>query len=206
MPRSHVLLVMVVLVLVLIAVGIQRNRSITDAPLAAAPAATPTATGTATPPQPTATPTLAVVVPNTAPANCPITRPPNPPFVPPPFYPARAPYGEFWYGTEALWTALHPDGTWRRLPLNPGGYTQKVFLWKVGYNGYAEPQPEITVTGKRLDAPTPLYTDHGGTNAYHPDFGGWAMLTGVEIPSLGCWELTFRHAGHQLTFVVWIAP
>jgi len=32
------------------------------------------------------------------------------------------------------------------------------------------------------------------------------MLVGVDIPTIGCWEITGRYAGHTLSFVVWVAP
>lgn len=112
--------------------------------------------------------------------------------MPPPPGPAQAPYGEFWYGTADLWTPLRPDGTWRGLPHDPEGYTQKIFLWPGG-----ELRPKITIMGKRLDdSAASLYSTTGGTNASHPDFGpGMVMLWGVDLPSLGCWQLTVEHAG-----------
>lgn len=207
MKRWPIVLVILVLVLLLVAVSVQSNRATTSAPAARAPAAAPTATptATATPIPPTATPIVAASVPRDVPDTCPVTRPPNPPFVPPAPWPPKAPYGEFWYGTEALWTPLRPDGTWRYgSQYGNGPYPQKIFLWKVGYSVQAEPQPKITIRGKRLDAAAPEYVSSGGTNANHSDFGGWVMLWVVDLPSLGCWELTIEHAGHQLSFVVWV--
>jgi hypothetical protein len=32
------------------------------------------------------------------------------------------------------------------------------------------------------------------------------MLVGVDIPTLGCWEITGQYNGTELSFVVWIAP
>lgn len=137
---------------------------------------------------------------------CPVTQPPARPFVPPSAYPAQAPYGDFWYGTEKLWTALRPDGEWQALPHGEGGYSQKVFWWRTGYVGSAEPQPDLQVSGKRLDGDAPLLLASSATNAYHSDFGGWAMLTGVDVPTLGCWELTGKYGDATLSFVVRVAP
>jgi hypothetical protein len=139
--------------------------------------------------------------------SCAITRPPEPAFVPPAPYPAQPPpgYGEaFWYGTAQLWTMLSAEGTWTGLPHESDGYSQKVFWWRAGYSGEAEPAPALTMTGRRLDATAaPLKADHP-TNA-EADFGQ-AMLIGVTIPSTGCWELTGHYGGHDLSFVVWVAP
>jgi len=141
--------------------------------------------------------------------NCPVTKPQEPPFTPPPPYPPEAPYaGYFWYGTEALWTMLSSDGTWRGLPYHAEGgghYVQKVFWWNEDYDWQAEPWPEFMVTARRLDASAPDFASSEATNAFHPDFGS-AMLTGVEIPTSGCWEFTGSYRGQSLSFVVWVAP
>ncbi len=112
---------------------------------------------------------------------------------------------EFWHGTESLWTSLRHDGTWNALPYYDGAYLQKVFWWSKGYVGSAEPEPALRVTGKRLDANAPLFAAAYATNAYHPDFG-WAILTGVEIPTVGCWEITGEYKGEKLSFVVQVLP
>jgi hypothetical protein len=68
----------------------------------------------------------------------------------------------------------------------------------------AEPNPNLSVTGKRLDAPALPLLASSATNA-RADFGE-AMLVGVEIPTPGCWEITGQYNGYELSFVVWIAP
>jgi hypothetical protein len=142
-----------------------------------------------------------------APATCPVTRPPEVPFVPPAPYPAKLPpgyVGQFWYGTLKLWTMLMADGVWYALPLSTAGYTQKVFWWRQGYNMDAEPAPQLTVTGRRLDATAPPLVASQATNA-SADFGQ-AILVGIDVPTLGCWEITGHYHGHELSFIVWVAP
>lgn len=134
--------------------------------------------------------------------GCTITQSPAQPFVPPAPYPSKPTFGGFWYGTENLWTALRPDGTWEGLPHNEGGYTQKLVWWRKGYVGTAEPEPAIKVTGRRLDAEAPPLLASSGSNAYSVDFGGWAMMVGVDVPTLGCWELTGKYGDETLSFVV----
>lgn len=139
-------------------------------------------------------------------ATCSVTRAPDPPFVPPPPYSPSSPFaGEFWYGTQALWTLLRADGTWQGLPLNPGGYTQKVFWWRKGYSWTAEPEPQLFVTGRRLDAPAPPLIASKATNAFAHDIQS-AMLVGVDVPTLGCWLITGRYGERELSFTVWVAP
>jgi hypothetical protein len=138
---------------------------------------------------------------------CPVTQPQEPPFIPPLPYPPEVPYeGQFWYGTDDLWTMLDVEGTWWGLPYHnhrdeKGHFGQKVFWWNKGYDSQAEPVPEFKVTARRLDGSTQSFETLEATNAYTPEFG-LAMLTGVEIPALGCWEFTGSYQGHELSFVV----
>lgn len=150
-----------------------------------------------------AAPTAPAVPKTGEPNGCPVTRPPQPAFVPPAPYAAQPPGGgQFWYGSDALWTALPLDGTWRRLPFNDGAYFQKVFWQRVGYDGQTEQQPELVVTGRRLDEPAPpLSAPPRATNGHHTDWG-WFMLAGVGIPTPGCWEITGHYRGQRLSFVI----
>jgi hypothetical protein len=136
--------------------------------------------------------------------GCPITRPPNRRFVPPaPPAPASAsaPFGEFWYGTPALWTLLRPDGTWSGLPYHDGATGQKVFWWSQGYDW----RSPLTVTGRRIDGSAPPLRASTATNAFAEDIGS-SILVGVEIPTAGCWEITGHLKGVTLSFVVRVAP
>lgn len=165
-------------------------------------------------PMPTTMPTVAPGITPVAlsaaipPASCPITQPSNSPFVPPSPYPATPPplyAGEFWYGAASLWTMLRADGIWGTLPHANGSYTQKVFWWRQGYDYQTDPMPNLTVTGRRLDAPAPPMTASGATNGSRSDIGSF-MVIGVDIPTPGCWEITGHNTGTDLRFVVWLAP
>jgi hypothetical protein len=136
-------------------------------------------------------------------ANCPLTKPDGS-FTPPaePGADFVPPDGEAWYGSPFLWTLLDVDGeVWRGLPKSTLGLTQKTFWWRHGYRVQQEPRPEIYVTGRRLDGPG-RFGFGPGTNA---SFGlGTAMLVGIDIPDLGCWELTGRYGNETLSYVVWV--
>jgi len=137
--------------------------------------------------------------------TCSVTPPPDPSFTPPPPYP-QAPFaGEFWYGADSLWTSLPENGVWSGLPHNPEGYTQKVFWWRKGYSWQDRSESQLSVTGRRLDAPAPPLNVSRATNAFAQDIGS-AMLVGVDFPTLGCWEISGRYAGAELSFVIRIAP
>ena len=145
------------------------------------------------------------VVSRDQPGSCPVTVPQDPPFVPPAPYDALGFEGYFWFGSNSLWTSLPKDGVWAGLPYNPGGYTQKVFWWREGYVWDEEPEPNLVVTGERLDAKAPAFKVLQGTNAYASDIGS-AMLAGVDFPTLGCWKITGKYEDAELSFVVCVAP
>jgi hypothetical protein len=140
------------------------------------------------------------------PADCPVTIPGKPPFEAPEPYSAAAPWpGIFWYGEEHLWTALQANGVWEDLPHNPDDYTQKIMWWSSLYVLKDELEPALVVSAQRLDGKAPPFKFHGATNAFADDIGE-AMLTGVDFPTDGCWEVTGQYKKSSLTFVVWIAP
>ncbi len=144
-------------------------------------------------------------LPDDPPNTCLVTTLPDPLFTPPAPYSRSSTWDQFWYGTDSLWTAVPQNGVWSDLPLTPEGYTQKVFWWRKGYSWTKEPEPDLSVTGRRLDADAPPLNSSKATNAYASDIGS-AMLVGVDFPTSGCWEITGRYAGAELSFVVWIAP
>lgn len=147
--------------------------------------------------------TVASAVPSAA---CLVTSPPSQPFIPPESFPPQAPgISNFWYGTANLWTAIPKNGVWSDLPHNPEGYTQKIFWWNEHYFWKDDPQPDLIVTGRRLDASAAPLNVSRATNAFADDIQS-AMLVGVDFPTLGCWEITGRYTEAELSFVVWVAP
>ena len=171
--------------------------------LTATPEPTPTPTPTATP-TPTPLPTAAAAERNATREDCPVTQPPDPAFIPPEPYPSEGPSGDFWYGSEDLWTLLPVDATWRDLPLHDDHIGQKTVWFRKGYVWTDEPEPALDITGRRLDGKASFET-RGATNGFHEDLQSF-MLAGVGLPSYGCWEITGHYHGHELSYVVWVAP
>ena len=145
------------------------------------------------------------VVSKSPPVSCPLTVPQEQAFVPPAPYDTLGFIGHFWFGSNSLWTEIPDNGIWEVLPHNLEGYTQKVFWWRDGYVWNEEPEPNLIVTGERLDAKAPPLNVSRATNAYASDIGS-AMLVGVDFPTLGCWKITGRYGDAELSFVVWVAP
>jgi len=143
------------------------------------------------------------------PASCPVTVPPANQFIPPAPY---EPGGDnaFLIGTEKLWTVLRKSGTWGWRPHKPGHeqevqpLTDKIFWVSVDYNWKTEPDPELKVTGKRLDGDAPPLLVTPARNAFPGPAP--AMVIGVYVPTPGCWQITGEYKGQQLSFVVWVKP
>jgi len=202
----HQYTLIIILALLLTACGVSDSTAAMSGPTVLPPTAVQPATraesGVV---HPTDIPNTNVML-NTPPKTCPVTRPQAPQFTPPAPYPRYAPSPDsFWYGTDTLWTAVPKTGVWSGLPDNPGGYTQKVFWWREGYSWTEEPEPHLVLMGRRLDATAPPLNASRATNAFAEDIQS-AMLVGVGFPTLGCWELTGRYAGAELSIVVWVAP
>ena len=142
------------------------------------------------------------------PGSCPVTKPADRPFLPPLPYKAKPSVGQFWFGTDRLWTTLPVSGMWSGLPHytpNDPTFRQKIAFWRQGFDPHTEPRPNLTVTGRRVDAPTiPLQSDGKGIGAWTKD--DQFIGTGVNFPTTGCWEITASYESDELTFVVWVAP
>jgi hypothetical protein len=143
---------------------------------------------------------IALAAPGLA-SDCQTTAPPNPPFVAPAPYAPNPDRRSFWYGSDVLWTVLRIDDIWDSLPHDARGYSQKIAMWSKEYDRRTEPEPALVVTGKRLDGNSPLFNGEHPTHAGFAD-GTTAMLVGVNVPTTGCWEITGRYRGHELSFVV----
>jgi hypothetical protein len=97
----------------------------------------------------------------------------------------------------------HGGEVWIGLPRGTDGARgQKTFWWSADFDVNHELQPAISVTGRQLDGPGRFSSPAPGTNA-QADFGS-AMLTGVEIPRIGCWQITATYRGASLSYVVWV--
>lgn len=142
-----------------------------------------------------------------APVTCPVTLPPAVPFTPPGEQKMGPSDNSFWLGTEKLWTSLPKSGeVWGWGPRAPGepDLTAKIFWGSVDFDYHRKEDYDLKVTGRRLDGDAPPLVVDKVTNAlFVPNA---AMLTGVYVPTPGCWEITGDYKGHKLSFVVWLYP
>jgi hypothetical protein len=144
------------------------------------------------------------------PASCPVTVAPADPFIPPSPYERSDNVNSFLLGTEKLWTGLRKAEVWWWAPHPPGHeqevqpLTAKIFWGSVDFNYKEEYPPKLKVTGRRLDGDAPPLLTLPTTNAFPGPAAG--MLTGVYVPTPGCWEITGEYRGQKLSFVVWVEP
>lgn len=140
------------------------------------------------------------------PQSCPVTQPPVQAFVPPPPYPSEHDSTGFWFGSEKLWVQLPTNGTWSHLPHyrpTDTAFRQKIQWWRKGYNWRTDMPSKLKVTGKRLDSNAPPLASQSNASG----MGDQAfIMSGLDIPTLGCWQITGDFAGDKLTFVIWVAP
>lgn len=141
-----------------------------------------------------------------APDSCPVTKPGDQPFVPPYGYPKKLSKDSFWYGTDRLWISLPANGAWRLghyAPKDPS-FRQKIMWWRQGLQPRTDLRASFKIDGRRLDSDAPpLRSDPPlGVSGSNPVF----IMSGINFPTSGCWEVTGRYDQDALTFVIWIVP
>jgi hypothetical protein len=142
----------------------------------------------------------ALLLPVLSSAQCLTTLPPNPPFVPPEPYLQQTQLNDmFWYGTDALWTSLGINGKWQ---MHNNVLTTKLTFWSRDFDFRKELEPKLIVTGKRLDGDAPSVAVAHANAVFVRGPMPAAMMTGIDIPTAGCWEITAHYKGRALTFIV----
>lgn len=140
--------------------------------------------------------------------RCPVTVPPQPAFVPPGPYPPEPPFEQAWYGTPGLWTILDSNGAvWRDLPVGEGPHAvgDKTLWFSENFTTVEgedfSGDAEITLTAVDLDGSAPKVVEKGGVPSFNRDIRNF-MLVGVGLSEPGCWELTARYKGAELSYVL----
>jgi hypothetical protein len=138
-------------------------------------------------------------------AECLTTLPPYPAFVPPaPFFTTST---DVWYGTDSLWTQLWVNSTWH-LENNVGKgkfYRAKLGFGRKEYDRLTVPLPKLIVAAKKLDSEAPLvFGKHA--SVWSVGNNTLAMTALIDIPTIGCWEITGQYRGQAVSFVVSVEP
>ena len=139
--------------------------------------------------------------PNAARSSCPMTLAPQTPFTPTGANPQPRGSGSFFFGTPKLSVLL--THSWTVHQMSVRWFSDDVPV----------PTPiNLKITGRRLD-PDVAYV----AAQYLPDSGpkffqgpsvatrGNLILSGLDFPSPGCWEITARLDDTELRFVTYVA-
>jgi hypothetical protein len=105
--------------------------------------------------------------------------------------------GTNYYGNGKLWTLVPPNGTFLVTDpgwIEPDGRIGLKWQWWRS----AASAGHLSITGRRLDADAPpleaVIPDGYGTTGH--------QTSGIIFSTPGCWEVTGRSGGVELTFVV----
>ncbi|MGC1290474.1 MAG: energy transducer TonB, partial [Candidatus Acidiferrales bacterium] len=118
--------------------------------------------------------------------------------------PLSFPQGQFWFGSEKLWTILPIDGTWRG-PNDPASiyaYSMKIPWFRI-HPAFSSKEPLI-VTGKRLDGPAPSFSEEMWGNSFPRDEDNAMIMGGISVPTYGCWEITAQYNDQELIYTAWV--
>lgn len=99
-----------------------------------------------------------------------------------------------WYGNEALWVSLPPDGVLPSLPSaeDPELLDTKFPWWRITAG-------ELTVETAQVDGDEAIV---GSVPSGYGDSG--FTPSGLMFSSEGCWQVTGAVSGEELSFVVWV--
>ena len=136
-------------------------------------------------------------------SDCPVTEAPRPPFVPPEPFSADSATGEFLYGTPALWAVVVKS--WHA---HSGS---KLPYFRQDFDATKERNPRLTVVARRLDAPAAMVWAGSANSGSAEGLGKGFMVTGLDIPTVGCWEIAAHYdpapnRSQTLAYTVWVEP
>jgi hypothetical protein len=159
------------------------------------------------------TPYLTLAAPASVPQQaidnpCLVTKPPAQPFVPPPPYWAHHNADQFWYGTESLWTLIGVRGVWNvhnNVLENESRFRTKLTYWRRGFDSRKD-RPDMVVDARRLDREAPLVVAETASAVFVTGPAPAAMMTAIDIPTIGCWEIAAKYHDQKLSFVVSVQP
>jgi ribosomal protein L32E len=83
-------------------------------------------------------------------------------------------------------------------------YRTKLVYWRKGFD-WREPQLELVVVARRLDSEAPLVAA-GHASAVFITGNTPAVMTAINIPVVGCWEIAASYKGNTLSYVVSVEP
>lgn len=108
-------------------------------------------------------------------------------------------HDSIWYGSKSLAVLLAPNGRWTGMGAKHN-YGNKLWFWSEDWVREEESQPNLRVSAREVNNPSLSSESGRATHGFH-DY--WeAMLTGLEFPSAGCWEVTATYRDATVSFIV----
>jgi hypothetical protein len=110
---------------------------------------------------------------------------------------APFPKSSNWYGSHSLAVILPDDGLWPATA--PGAALAVKVVW---YSPNLRPSDakDLTVAVRNVAGNPNTARVSRVTNAQID--GLWTILTGIDFPNSGCWEVSAEYRGQRLSFVV----
>src|ERR1700689_2000710 len=145
--------------------------------------------------------------------SCPITEAPAPAFVPPaPFHTAYWGFNRgFLFGNNSLWTWVDPATDIKPNSTGPRAtYFFKLVYWLPGlsWDHAGERPSHLKVVARRLDDPAApiVFTERTNKVGLYlteaQKDADAALMTGLELPTGGCWEVAAGYEGSRVTYVL----
>ena len=106
--------------------------------------------------------------------------------------------GFVWVGSPKLAAQVPANGHWTGMGADHK-FRDKWWWWREGYRAQDETQPELMILATRLDAPGPPIVKSKATNAFGENWD--LILTGMEFPTPGCWDVFANYHGEELRFI-----
>jgi hypothetical protein len=85
-------------------------------------------------------------------------------------------------------------------------YTTKLVYWRRGFDWRKELEPKLIVTASQFDREGPIVAAEHADAVFVTGPQPAAMMTGIDIPTTGCWEVTAQYRDQKLSFVVSVQP
>ncbi len=109
------------------------------------------------------------------------------------------PKSENWYGSGAFAVKLPAHGKWATTK-DDALVAARVSWFSPGFRPGME--ENLNVKTRRIGKSENDSVVSGPTNAHSPSLGAWIMLTDIDFPSPGCFEISAEYLSQSIVFVV----
>jgi hypothetical protein len=134
--------------------------------------------------------------------SCAVTEPPQSVFVPPPPFNPAPELGAFYFGSDDFWTILPDNGVWQTQHDQPTYDRRKISWFSKGFFWLSGDESNLKVKARKVDGSYEAVDGGRATNGFIEARQESFMLSSIEFPSTGCWEITAQFHGQELKFTL----